>query len=460
MMVARKGWTTVVTMAVAMVLMALPGLSAGCGSTSDEATTSPSPTAAALISEQQVVQLVDTTCAALEKDAAATLAAIDAGDPPYTDAANPDLYAFVYDTDVTLVATPDAAVRGQNMKGKPDAVGKTFRDEIVAGAIAKGSGWEEYVYKEPGKEGLYLKTTYYRLATGSDGLGYVVCAGRYLGPVDGTPAASPSASTAATQADVQAFVEKAVAYARTNGKKAALAAFTAPGGAFHEGELYIYAYDFGGTVIAHGGDPSLVGKNLIGMQDPKGVPVIRDLVRLAKNGSGWLYFTWPNPANDDRQEPKLGYVMKVDDSWFLGSGTYGPAAAKPPSKGEVVAFVGEALEYARRHGKDKAIAEFMNTGGRYFRGELYVFAYDMSGTALCLPAQPQTVGEDRWDLQDPDGVYFVREIVGTAKDPGEGWVSYKYVNPAQGYQMQQKDSYIRTVDDSWLIGSGTYKPAQ
>ena len=129
---------------------------------------------------------------------------------------------------------------------------------------------------------------------------------------------------------MQAFVEKAVAYAGTNGKDAALTAFTAPGGEFHEGELYIYAYDFNGTVIAHGGDPKLVGKNLIDMKDPNGVPVISELVSLAKTGSGWLEYTWPNPANGNKEEPKLGYVEKVDDTWFLGSGTYGPAAVTQP----------------------------------------------------------------------------------------------------------------------------------
>jgi cytochrome c len=146
-----------------------------------------------------------------------------------------------------------------------------------------------------------------------------------------TAAGSGAASSTAqpTRADVQAFVEKAVAYVAANGKAVALEAFTSPGGEFHKGTLYIYAYDFEGTVIAHGGDKTLVGKNLIDMKDTNGVEVIRELVRLAKTGSGWLYYTWPNPANGNAQEPKLGYVVKVDDTWFLGSGAYGPAAAQP-----------------------------------------------------------------------------------------------------------------------------------
>jgi cytochrome c len=151
---------------------------------------------------------------------------------------------------------------------------------------------------------------------------------------DGTqaPASVSTATPVAGQpkrAEVQAFVDEAVAYSKASGKDAALKAFTDPGGEFHKGELYIYAYDFNGTVIAHGGDPTLVGRNLIDMKDANGVRVIAELVRLAKTGSGWLNYVWPNPANGNKQEPKLGYVAKVDDTWFLGSGTYGPAAVQP-----------------------------------------------------------------------------------------------------------------------------------
>ena len=154
-----------------------------------------------------------------------------------------------------------------------------------------------------------------------------------------TASPTPAATDDPTQADVQAFVERAVAFAKANGKEAALAAFTAPGGEFHQGQLYIYAYDFSGTVIAHGGDSSLVGKNLIDMTDPKGVHVIQELVRLARGGGGWLYYTWPNPQHNNAQEPKLGYVEKIDDTWFLGSGTYGAAAVEPPSKAEVLSLI-------------------------------------------------------------------------------------------------------------------------
>jgi len=124
--------------------------------------------------------------------------------------------------------------------------------------------------------------------------------------------------------EVVAFVEKAVDYAKVNGKERALEEFMDKNGEFIKGELYIYAYDFNGTVLSHGGQPELAGQNLIGMTDANGVQVIKELIKLAKQGGGWLEYLWPNPEHSNTVEPKAGYVIKIDDTWFLGSGIYEP----------------------------------------------------------------------------------------------------------------------------------------
>jgi polar amino acid transport system substrate-binding protein len=58
------------------------------------------------------------------------------------------------------------------------------------------------------------------------------------------------------------------------------------------------------------------------MKDKNGVMVIEGLIKLAKSGGGWLRYMRPNPLNNNRIEPKLGYAEKVDDTWWLGSGIY------------------------------------------------------------------------------------------------------------------------------------------
>jgi len=131
------------------------------------------------ITEEQVTTLVANTAADLAKDAAATLAKINVGEPPYKDKANPALYAFVYNTEVVMIAHPKESLVGKSFKGKPDVKGTMFRDLIVSGAIEHGTGWQDYLYQKPGETGIHPKRAYYKLIEGSDKVQYVVVAGMY-----------------------------------------------------------------------------------------------------------------------------------------------------------------------------------------------------------------------------------------------------------------------------------------
>ncbi|MDD1644691.1 MAG: transporter substrate-binding domain-containing protein [Methanomicrobiales archaeon] len=134
------------------------------------------------ISDEAVRDLVATTARDIEKNAPETIRHINAGEAPYRDPVNPALYVFVLDTNVTVVAHADnIQVVGFNQRGKTDVTGKPFRDEIVEGALAHGTGWEDYVYSNPVEAGVYRKTAYYQLVRGSDGNSYVVSSGTYKG---------------------------------------------------------------------------------------------------------------------------------------------------------------------------------------------------------------------------------------------------------------------------------------
>jgi len=130
--------------------------------------------------DETVVALVDKTVTDIHNNAADTFRKINAGEAPYQDIQDPGLYVFVYDTNVTMIAHGDNILMvGSNWRGKTDVTGFAFRDAIVNGALENGSGWVEYVYFNPSQANLYYKTTYYKLATGSDDNKYVVCCGNY-----------------------------------------------------------------------------------------------------------------------------------------------------------------------------------------------------------------------------------------------------------------------------------------
>ena len=129
--------------------------------------------------------VVNLTAERLAADTAGTLEAINRGAAPYRDPADPEVYAFVYDTNQTMVAhAANYHLVGQNYRGKTDVTGKAFRDQFLATALSEGSGWVDYTYVNLAESRLSEKTTYCRLTRGSDGHDYVVCAGTFR---DGGP---------------------------------------------------------------------------------------------------------------------------------------------------------------------------------------------------------------------------------------------------------------------------------
>jgi hypothetical protein len=141
-----------------------------------------------------------------------------------------------------------------------------------------------------------------------------------------TTVATPGILRDATKEEMVAFVQEAVAYAKQNGKEKALAEFSNRNGSFFRGVLYIYAYDYNGTTIAHPVNPEKIGVNRLQEPDAEGTWFITNLREAAYNGTGFSTYTYINPVHNNTVEKKLGYVMKVDDRWWLGSGIYsGPA---------------------------------------------------------------------------------------------------------------------------------------
>ncbi|MCX8110300.1 MAG: cache domain-containing protein [Syntrophorhabdaceae bacterium] len=128
------------------------------------------------------------------------------------------------------------------------------------------------------------------------------------------------AVAAGTAAEAEAMVKKAAAYLKENGKDKALKEFT-DGTKFKKDDLYIFALDPKGLTIAHGGNPKLVGKDMIGLKDASGKLFIKEIVDAANSkGSGWSDYKWTNPVTK-KIEDKSTYFMKVDDV-ILGCGIY------------------------------------------------------------------------------------------------------------------------------------------
>jgi signal transduction histidine kinase len=122
--------------------------------------------------------------------------------------------------------------------------------------------------------------------------------------------------------DLVAYVERALQFAKENGKQKSLAAFNDQNGNFTTDGRYIFAYDYDGRTLALPYQAELLGTNRIDSKDPNGVNFIRQAFDTAKRGNGFQYYVYPDPSRNMTLALKLSYVSNVDDTWFLGSGIY------------------------------------------------------------------------------------------------------------------------------------------
>jgi len=413
--------------------------------------------------DDAVVELVNTTAAAIEKNASDTFRRINAGEAPYRNPDDPSLYAFVYDENLTMFAHADnIQLVGKNFKGKTDVTGKPFRDEILEGAMKNGTGWVDYVYMHPVQTNLYYKTTYYRLTQGSDGKSYIVCSGNYK-LCQNQSKVTPANNFTASPEELVAFVEKSFEYAHVHGQEAALREFNNQTGQFVDGELYIFAYDTNGTTLALPFQPEIIGTNRWNLTDANGTLFIQNLISTAQSGGGFVRYLYADPADNFTVKQKLSYVMMVNQSWIIGAGIYNPpenssivsVGTDPQVRNSLKSFVGEAIDYANTGGKDAAITEFNNQNGTFVRDSLYIYAFDYKGMTLALPYQPELIGTDLSGLQDPYGVNYTKVEIFLAQQ-GEGFLFYHYYNPAHNMTLEPKMSYVQKVDDTWWLGAGTY----
>ena len=122
---------------------------------------------------------------------------------------------------------------------------------------------------------------------------------------------------------------------------------------------------------------------------------------------------------------------------------------------EAKSMVEESIAFLNANGKEKTLAEISNPKGKFVKGDIYIFVYDMNATVLAHPFNPKLIGKNLMEVPDSEGKLFRKEIVEGAKTKGTGWVDYKYKNPANN-KMESKTTYFKKAGDI-ILGCGVYK---
>ena len=83
-------------------------------------------------------------------------------------------------------------------------------------------------------------------------------------------------------------------------------------------------------------------------------------------------------------------------------------AADRASEAEAEALVKKAVEFYKKNGKDKALAEYQKNPGQFVDRDLYVTVYTPNADALAH-INPKMVGKNMLELRDGNGKYHIKE---------------------------------------------------
>ncbi len=129
-------------------------------------------------------------------------------------------------------------------------------------------------------------------------------------------------------------------------------------------------YDEKGVCIANGGNPDYVGINQSDIQDDDGKFIVRDILRKASEGGGWIDFRM-------RKAFYFVYAENIllgKDRYAICSGLY--TISKPET---LQLIVKGAVSFMAGNPREKVFAELVKRNGRFIRGDLSTFVFDSKG---------------------------------------------------------------------------------
>ena len=124
-------------------------------------------------------------------------------------------------------------------------------------------------------------------------------------------------------------------------------------------------------------------------------------------------------------------------------------ATEKATADQVRALTLEAAKLLQERDLDQARRSF-HADGPFRFGEIYVNVIDGNGTWLVYPPNPRHEGKSVLNVRDADGKLLVQDIVRTARDKGEGWVEYRWLNPVSN-RIEPKMSYVKQVPGKDMV---------
>ncbi len=336
-----------------------------------------------------------------------------------------DLYLYALDFNGVQVAHGERpGLIGSNAWDYKDSTGKLVNQEIIRQLKESESGvWIDYMSKRA------LKRTYAQKVKDHKGNYYFIACGYY-----------PDTN----RNDLVDLVKRGYQYMKLQGKTRATEMFSGKqSDEYRLGDIYLMVFDTKGVVIADGGNIDNIGHNIYNERDGEGRYYVQDIIKKANNGNGWTTIKAKNSYLS-------AYYEAIDlglERYYIGAGIY------PVSKKEtMVLMVKGGADYVNVNDAQVAFSEFTNEKGKFIRGDLSLFVFDMSGICYAYGSDKHLIWRNLMNVVDDQGKPFIQSIINSSKE-GSTFVRYQ-LNGAT------KIAYIESVQKNgktYVIGSSFYQ---
>lgn len=337
-----------------------------------------------------------------------------------------DLYLYALDFNGTQVAHGELpGIIGTNALNYKDANGKLVNQEIIKKLkeVDVGTGiWIDYFSRNAPKK------AYAEKVVDRQGKSYFIACGYY-------PTADRNQAVS--------LVKKGYQYMKANGKSQGARAFNdKKANQFRYGDLYLVVYTLKGDVVANGGNPAFVGINQYNDKDEDGLYYVREIIKKAEVGGGWVDFKLKNSFQSM-------YVEKIDlgvETLVIGCGLY------PISKYETMTLLAKSgASYLKSHDSTACFNEFSRKDSQFIRGDLELFVFDTAGICFVYGDDYDLIWRNLFNINDDDGKPFIKILINTAKR-GPGNVTFRL-------NGVMKTAYVEPVRKDgmlYIIGSSFY----
>lgn len=124
-----------------------------------------------------------------------------------------------------------------------------------------------------------------------------------------------------TKEEARALNDAAVAHIKKVGLDQAMRDFASDKARWMPKDLYPFVMDFTGVMRFHISD-KMVNRNVLDVKDASGKEFGREMIAIARKGTGWVDYEWANPVSK-KVEDKTSFVQRVPGAdMFVGVGIY------------------------------------------------------------------------------------------------------------------------------------------